>query len=33
VRDKWAEITDETGREAYPAGNMQTQKFMRKLQG
>ena len=33
VRDHWAEITDETGREAYSGGHMQTQKFMRKLQG
>ncbi len=33
VRDKWAQITDETGREAYAGGHMQTQKFMRKLQG
>ncbi|MEZ5961448.1 MAG: SDR family NAD(P)-dependent oxidoreductase [Hyphomonadaceae bacterium] len=33
VRDKWAAITDPAGREAYTGGNMQTQKFMRKLMG
>lgn len=33
VRDQWAQITDETGRQAYTGGNMQTQKFMRKLMG
>jgi NAD(P)-dependent dehydrogenase (short-subunit alcohol dehydrogenase family) len=33
VRDHWAQITDETGREAYTGGHMQTQKFMRRMQG
>jgi NAD(P)-dependent dehydrogenase (short-subunit alcohol dehydrogenase family) len=33
VRDRWAEITDPAGREAYSGGHMQTQKFLRKLQG
>ncbi len=33
VRDRWAEITDPAGREAYAGGHMQTQKFLRKLQG
>jgi NAD(P)-dependent dehydrogenase (short-subunit alcohol dehydrogenase family) len=33
VRDQWAKITDETGREAYTGGHMQTQKFMRRMQG
>jgi NAD(P)-dependent dehydrogenase (short-subunit alcohol dehydrogenase family) len=33
VRDRWAAITDPAGREAYAGGHMQTQKFLRKLQG
>jgi len=33
VRDKWADIADPTGREAYTGGHMQTQKFLRKIQG
>jgi NAD(P)-dependent dehydrogenase (short-subunit alcohol dehydrogenase family) len=30
VRDNWAAITDPTGAEPYPAGGLQTQKFLRK---
>ena len=30
VRDRWAEITDPAGAEAYPAGMAQAQKFLRK---
>jgi NAD(P)-dependent dehydrogenase (short-subunit alcohol dehydrogenase family) len=30
VRDRWAEITNPAGAEAYPAGMAQTQKFLRK---
>ena len=33
VRDQWAQITDPAGREAYTGGHMQTQKFMRRMQG
>jgi hypothetical protein len=30
VRDQWAEITNPAGAEAYAAGALQTQKFLRK---
>ena len=33
VRDNWAKITDETGRQAYFAGAEQSQKFFRKMMG
>jgi NAD(P)-dependent dehydrogenase (short-subunit alcohol dehydrogenase family) len=33
VRDRWSEITDETGQKAYVAGGEQGQKFFRKMVG